>query len=141
AAVSRQREYLADARAVQWTRSQNGLGGVLRKVLGQRKSAEHAGHEGPRHSGLAHPSVQHMLLVDVESSGRWGEGLAARLAGRLDSHPTLEDRVQRVYGRRMAPLPLTPVNEPPERGYRASGVGAAAGEPSLASLVDPFARL
>ena len=33
AAVSRQREYLADARAVQWTRSRDALGGVLRKVL------------------------------------------------------------------------------------------------------------
>jgi hypothetical protein len=81
-----------------------------------------------------------MLLVDVEATGRWGDGLAARLAGRLDSHPTLEDRVQRVYGRSMAPLPLTPVNEPPERAQRASGAAAAAG-PSLASLVDPFSRL
>jgi hypothetical protein len=33
AAVSRQREHLADARAVQWTRSRDGLGGVLRKVM------------------------------------------------------------------------------------------------------------
>ena len=37
AAVSRQREYLADARAVQWTRSRDGLGGVLRKVMAQRR--------------------------------------------------------------------------------------------------------
>ena len=82
-----------------------------------------------------------MLLVDVETSGRWGEGLAARLAGRLDSHPTLEDRVRRVYGRSMAPLPLTPAQEPPERACHASGATADRGGPSLASLVDPFARL
>lgn len=141
AAVSRQREYLADARAVQWTRSQNGLGGVLRKVMGQRQAAERTGQQESRRSGLAHPSVQHMLLVDVETNGRWGEGLAARLAGRLDSHPTLEDRVRRVYGRSMAPLPLTPVDEPPERAHGASGTAAPASGPSLASLVDPFARL
>ena len=36
AGVSRQREFLADARAVQWTRSRDGLGGVLRKALTQR---------------------------------------------------------------------------------------------------------
>jgi len=36
AAVSRQRELLADARAVQWTRSRDGLGQVLRKVMTQR---------------------------------------------------------------------------------------------------------
>ncbi|MBP9783206.1 MAG: hypothetical protein KBC92_02065, partial [Giesbergeria sp.] len=77
----------------------------------------------------------------VETSGRWGEGLAARLAGRLDSHPTLEDRVRRVYGRSMAPLPLTPVKEPPERPHRAAGAAPPGGGPSLASLVDPFARL
>ena len=35
AAVSRQREFLADARAVQFTRRKDGLGGVLRKALGQ----------------------------------------------------------------------------------------------------------
>ncbi len=42
AAVSRQREYLADARAVQWTRSRDGLGGVLRKVMAQRRDTPQA---------------------------------------------------------------------------------------------------
>ena len=141
AAVSRQREYLADARAVQWTRSKDGLGGVLRKVLGQRQAVQRAGQQEPRRNALPHPTVQHILLVDEETTPRWSEGMAARLAGRLDSHPSLEDRVQRVYGRRMAPLPLTPVNEPPERAHPSSGAEIQAGQPSLASLVDPFARL
>ncbi|EER58079.1 peptidase M48, Ste24p [Acidovorax delafieldii 2AN] len=47
-----------------------------------------------------------MLLVDVEGAGaleRW-----------LDSHPTLAERIQRIYGRSMQPLPLTPVHEAPE---------------------------
>ena len=90
AAVSRQREYLADARAVQWTRSRDGLGGVLRKVLSQRR-------EGvvPRQAGSM---VQHMLLVANEGSGtaeHW-----------LDSHPPLALRIRRIYGRDMGPLPL-----------------------------------
>ncbi len=88
AAVSRQREYLADARAVQWTRNREGLGRVLRKVLAQA----HAGTHAVR---LHHPMVQHLLLVA-------GEG--GRLAHWLDSHPPLEQRIRRIYGRRMAPL-------------------------------------
>ena len=129
AAVSRQREHLADARAVQWTRSKDGLGGVLRKVMAQRRATP-AGYEARSHTGLAHPAVQHMLLVDagaVHGLERW-----------LDSHPTLDERVQRIYGRRMPPLPLTPVNEAPEPAPRAGTV--APGAVSLASLVDPFAR-
>ncbi|MDY0107903.1 MAG: M48 family metalloprotease [Giesbergeria sp.] len=129
AAVSRQREHLADARAVQWTRSKDGLGGVLRKVMAQRRATP-AGYEARSHTGLAHPAVQHMLLVDagsVRGLERW-----------LDSHPTLDERVQRIYGRRMPPLPLTPVNQAPEPAHRAGAV--APGAVSLASLVDPFAR-
>ncbi len=96
AAVSRQREYLADARAVQWTRSKDGLGGVLRKVMGQRQAA---GYD-PRRSqyALGHHAVQHMLLVDVQSANRWAE--------RLATHPPLADRVRRIYGRPMPALNL-----------------------------------
>lgn len=89
AAVSRQREYLADARAVQWTRSRDGLGGVLRKIMTQRRE-----NTQPRQLGA---SVQHMLLVSNESG---------KIAHWLDSHPTVEQRIRRLYGRPMAPLPL-----------------------------------
>ncbi len=77
AAVSRQREFLADARAVQFTRSKDGLGGVLRKVARQQQP------------GIAmhfHPAVQHMLLVG-EARAHW-----------LDSHPPLQERIRRIYG-------------------------------------------
>lgn len=129
AAVSRQREYLADARAVQWTRSRDGLGGVLRKVMTQRRDMP-PGYEPHSHTGLSHPSVQHMLLVDLDG--------ASRMERWLDTHPALEDRVQRVYGRRMQPLPVMPVEASPEPGRREEAV--AAGAVPIASLVDPFAR-
>ena len=87
AAVSRQREYLADARAVQWTRSRDGLGGVLRKVLMQQQQGI-----ATRKLGA---SVQHMLLVSNESG---------KIAHWLDAHPTLDQRIRRLYGRPMAPL-------------------------------------
>lgn len=129
AAVSRQREYLADARAVQWTRSKDGLGGVLRKVMAQRRDTP-AGYEERSRSGLSHPSVQHMLLVDVEGAGR--------MERWLDTHPTLEERVQRVYGRRMQPLPAVAVAAGPETARREEAV--APGAATIASMVDPFAR-
>jgi heat shock protein HtpX len=82
AAVSRQREYLADARAVQFTRSKDGLGGVLRKALGQ-------GDVGR----AIHPSVQHMLLLGTVPNERW-----------LATHPPIAERIRRIYGRSMGAL-------------------------------------
>ena len=88
AAVSRQREFLADARAVQFTRSKDGLGGVLRKVLGQQ-----GGETGDGKISVLHPSVQHMLLVDDHLNAGW-----------LASHPPLAERIVRIYGRPMSAL-------------------------------------
>lgn len=108
AAVGRQREFLADARAVQWTRSKDGLGGVLRKVMAQREAAERhrGGWQGDQrsHTGLDHPAVQHMLLAETPDSNR--------LEHWLDAHPPLTERVRRIYGRRMAALPLKGMSAP-----------------------------
>jgi heat shock protein HtpX len=95
AAVSRQREFLADARAVQWTRSRDGLGGVLRKALTQQAQ----NLRGPAWPAAA----QHLLLVgDAAARGRW-----------LDSHPPLQERIRRLYGRPMPGLPLAQEPAPP----------------------------
>ena len=130
AAVSRQREHLADARAVQWTRSKDGLGGVLRKVMTQRRQAESERRTLQEHGGLAHPAVQHMLLVEAPDEGRFSH--------HLDSHPALDERVRRIYGRRMVPLPVQHLAAEPERAPHTHGV--APGAVSIASLVDPYAR-
>jgi heat shock protein HtpX len=89
ACVARQREFLADARAVQWTRSRDGLGGVLRKALTQLQQAEITQRPLPS-------SVHHMLLV--------GERLER--GGWFDAHPPLALRIQRIYGRPMLALPV-----------------------------------
>ncbi|NQW95239.1 MAG: M48 family metalloprotease [Polaromonas sp.] len=81
ASVSRQREYLADARAVQFTRSKDGLGGVLRKALGQGDVAR-----------PLHPSVQHMLLLGPDQAS-W-----------LATHPPIAERIRRIYGHTMGAL-------------------------------------
>ncbi len=102
AAVSRQREWLADARALQWTRNPDSIGGVLRKVMTQRREAEqmHGSWQDDQrsHVGLNHPLVQHMLLAEVPHS--------SKLEHWLDAHPPLEQRVAKIYGRPMRPLPL-----------------------------------
>lgn len=106
AAVSREREFLADARAVQWTRNKDGLGGVLRKVMGQREQElAEWGEGGDRrsHTGLQHPALRHMLLVDtphVSRLERWFD------RHWLQAHPPLDERVRRIYGRRRGALPL-----------------------------------
>lgn len=95
AAISRQREHLADARAVQWTRSRDGLGGVLRKILTQQQEGVQTRNVGS--------VVQHMLLV-ANGSGK--------VAGWFDSHPPLTERIRRIYGRNPGPLPLHREPEP-----------------------------
>lgn len=113
AAVSRQREYLADARAVQWTRSRDGLGGVLRKVLTQRRDGVVSQRAGS--------AVQHMLLVANEGKGGKAEHW-------LDSHPPLAARIRRIYGRDMGPLPLHREEDAP---------AATSATPSVAAAADP----
>ncbi len=82
ASVNRQREYLADASAVQFTRNPDGIAGAL-KVIG--------GHA--HGSGVDHPSapaISHMLLASMR--GR----LAARGFAALSTHPPLELRIRRL---------------------------------------------
>lgn len=89
AAVSRQREFLADASAVKYSRHVDGLGGALRKIADQ---------QARRMRGLASAhaaSLQHLLLSgDARSRGSWRTWLA--------THPSLSDRLTRLYGH---PLP------------------------------------
>ncbi|MCK9517000.1 MAG: M48 family metalloprotease [Ottowia sp.] len=119
AAVSREREYLADARAVQWTRSADSLGGTLRKLMTQQHEA---GSERlqPGHLKLA----AHLFLV--ADDGRWPlpDGRNASRQPWLASHPLLADRVRRIYGRPRGPLPLQRMD--PRTGLPAGADRAAA---------------
>ena len=94
AAVSRERELLADARAVQWTRSRNGLGGVLRKVMAQQEQGISSVLGG------WHGIFAHMMLIDEKPQARW-----------LDSHPPLQERIRRIYGRDMPSLQLQAIDQ------------------------------
>jgi Zn-dependent protease with chaperone function len=86
AAVSRQREFLADAAAVQFTRNPVGLAGVFRKLAreGARAPASRADARGLAGEGRA--DVQHMLFAGTPSF--WLSMMA--------THPPLQERLRRI---------------------------------------------
>ncbi len=83
AAVSREREYLADACAVQFTRNPNGIANALRKIAN-----ESVVNEMPK-SGMAY---SHLYLDDRG-------GLNALFA----THPPLKKRIEAIEGREYLP--------------------------------------
>jgi Zn-dependent protease with chaperone function len=78
ASVSRQREYLADASAVQFTRNPLGFASALRKVAGL-SSAQ-------REASSAELEAQHMFFA----------GSASFLESLFSSHPPITERIRRV---------------------------------------------
>jgi Zn-dependent protease with chaperone function len=149
AAVSRQREFLADAAAVEFTRQKDGIGGALRKIAGQGRPAG-----GGVRSSRAEV-ISHMLL----SSDIFIRG------GALATHPPLADRIRRIYGRPMAslpsavePMPAGSGRELPDLAYDMGGADgvralaastpgppAAAGDtlsdlPGITTAADPTGR-
>ena len=78
AAVSREREYLADASAVQFTRNPLGLGSALKKVAGLSGAK--------REASSAELEAQHMFFA----------GSAGFLESLFSSHPPINERIRRI---------------------------------------------
>lgn len=78
-AVSREREYLADASAVQFTRNPEGLGGALKKIAGLR--------QGSRIYSRQASLASHMYFSD---------GLDGSFFALMATHPPIEERIQRI---------------------------------------------
>jgi Zn-dependent protease with chaperone function len=76
-AVSRQREFLADAAAVQFTRNPGGLARALGKI----------GQQGSRLSTPEALEASHLFIA---------EGVGGFLSSRLATHPPLEERIRRI---------------------------------------------
>ncbi len=78
AAVSRQREFLADASSVQFTRNPGGITGALKKIGGLGETGSRLGH--------AHAEeLSHMFF---------GNGVSEPFIGLLETHPPLEERIR-----------------------------------------------
>jgi Zn-dependent protease with chaperone function len=114
AAVSRQREYLADASAVQFTRNPDGIGGALKKIGGLSAGSR---IEDPRAE-----EVGHMFFASAFRQG---------ITGLLATHPPLDDRIRR--------LDPTFTGEYPE--VRPVAVAASELEGPRPGRVPPFAGL
>jgi heat shock protein HtpX len=79
-AVSRQREYLADATSVQLTRNPVGLIGALEKLGAGETSGPEIGNR----------ATQHLFIVNPLKN--FGSGASALFA----THPSIQDRIQRL---------------------------------------------
>ncbi len=79
AAVSRQREYLADASSVQFTRNPDGIGSALIKIATEGGLIDHS----------ATAEVSHMFIASAMKS---------RVSGAFATHPPIEVRIERVLG-------------------------------------------
>lgn len=78
-AVSRQREFLADAAAVQFTRNPAGLSGALQKIGGYGS--------GSKLTAPKAEEASHMFF---------GDALKPKLFAALQTHPPLEARIRRI---------------------------------------------
>lgn len=79
AAVSRQREYLADASAVRYTRNPAGIGGALKKIGGFVKG-----------SHLEHPKAAEMSHLF------FAQAISHFLGSLMATHPPLTERIRRI---------------------------------------------
>ncbi len=75
AAVSRQREFLADASAVQYTRNPDGIGGALKHIAGFHTKISHAGAN----------EASHLFFGPISSFSNF-----------LATHPPIEERIRRL---------------------------------------------
>jgi len=105
ASVSRQREFLADASSVQFTRNPDGIGRALAKIT-------QAG------SRVDHPHVE------AASHMFFGEAVASGFADLMATHPPVRERLERVYGHPVAISEILAHAEP----------AAAASPPETAAL-------
>jgi Zn-dependent protease with chaperone function/uncharacterized tellurite resistance protein B-like protein len=115
AAVSRQREFLADAAAVQYTRNPRGIGLALAKIGGLTAKLETPHAE----------EASHLLFAD---------GVGRLLGGALATHPPVEERVERIlpgFRRHLANAPsmvaaaVAVAPSPPPAPARAAGAATA----------------
>lgn len=116
-AVSRQREYLADASAVQFTRYPDGIAGALKKIGGLK--------QGSRIDDAHAGEVSHMFF---------GNALPALGISWLGTHPPLDDRIRRIDpsfdGRfpKVQPRPdQAPTRKEPEKPDKRHAPGQAFG--------------
>ncbi len=79
AAVSRQREFLADASAVQFTRNKDTIAGALKKI-----------------GGLDEGSILETPSASEYSHAYFATGISSLLGSMLATHPPLDERIKKI---------------------------------------------
>ncbi|MGP8306909.1 M48 family metallopeptidase [Vibrio sp. YIC-376] len=79
AAISRQREFLADASAVQFTRNDQGIAGALKKI-----------------GSHSHGSILDTKATDDMSHMMFGQSKLSGFSGLFATHPPLDERIRRI---------------------------------------------
>ncbi len=131
ASVSRQREYLADASAVQFTRDPDGIAGALKKIGGDSQGAL-----------IVHPDAEELSHAYFE------EGVPHLFNSLFATHPPLEKRIRKIQpgwdGKFLVPEPPAPAEvqrEEDEREQRhISPRDMALGGVILSSVLDNIGK-
>jgi Zn-dependent protease with chaperone function len=125
--VSRQREFLADASAVQYTRNPAGIAGALKAILN--------GQAGSLVDNRHAEDLSHMFFA---------EGFRSRLGSWLATHPPLTERIARIDPRLLAEG-ARDFAAPATKAEASPGVSALAGQsegpPPPAAVVASVGRL
>jgi Zn-dependent protease with chaperone function len=119
AAVSRQREFLADASAVQFTRNPAGITSALKKIGG-------LGEGGSRVRAAHAEGVSHMFF---------GNGVAEPLFGLLATHPPLAERIRAIDPAFDGKFPYTRYAPEEESPYRAGQTPVSAQRAGVPPIV------
>jgi Zn-dependent protease with chaperone function len=107
-AVSRQREFLADASAVQFTRNPHGIAGALRKIAGYSA--------GSRMGSPNAEQASHLFFSN---------GLKQSFLGLMATHPPIEERIRRID----SSFPAEPVRTGSSTGGETAGAMGFAADP------------
>lgn len=131
ASVSRQREYLADASAVQFTRDPDGIAGALKKIGGDSQGAL-----------INHPDAEELSHAYFE------EGVPHLFSSLFATHPPLEKRIRSVQpgwdGKFVVPVPASQADvqrdEDQREEPRISPQDMALGGVILSSVLDNIGK-
>lgn len=112
ASISRQREYLADASAVQFTRNKDTIAGALKKI-----------------GGLEAGSLLEAPAASEYSHAYFANGVSSFFENMMSTHPPLKDRIKKIdpgwNGRYIKPKPKVSENIEPAKENDKAFAGVA----------------
>ncbi|MDH5387086.1 MAG: M48 family metallopeptidase [Gammaproteobacteria bacterium] len=122
AAVSRQREFLADASAIQFTRNPDGIAGALKRI-----------------GGNASGSLMENAHTSEISHTLFSQGISTFLSGIFSTHPPLANRIQRIDPHWDGKFDFTREEKPDEKEYDSTDTTDTKNEDKTAAVLTALA--